>query len=76
MRSLYETMQRRTSEQAALLDASRAISSTLDLPTMLQRLAEQMGRAVDVTSTYICEWNARTDLVTVLADYYSCRGRR
>ena len=42
---LYETTQRRTMEQGALLEASRAISSTLDLPTMLQRLAEQMGRA-------------------------------
>ena len=67
---LYETTQRRTLEQAALLEASRAISSTLDLPTMLQRLAEQMGRAIDVTSTYICEWNPRTGCATVLADYY------
>jgi PAS domain S-box-containing protein len=68
---LYETTQRRTMEQAALLEASRAISSTLDLTTMLQRLAEQMGRAIDVTSTYICEWNPRTSYVTVLVDYYS-----
>ncbi len=67
---LYETTQRRTLEQAALLEASRAISSTLDLPTMLQRLAEQMGRAIDVTSAYICEWNPRTEVATVLADYY------
>jgi PAS domain S-box-containing protein len=68
---LYETTQRRTMEQTALLEASRAISSTLDLPTMLQRLAEQLGRAIDVTSTYMCEWNPRTGLATVLADYYS-----
>jgi PAS domain S-box-containing protein len=68
---LYETMQRRTIEQAALLEASRAISSTLDLPTMLQQLAEQMGRAIDATSAYICEWSPRTGLSTVLADYYS-----
>ncbi len=68
---LYETTQRRTIEQAALLEASRAISSTLDLPTMLQRLAEQICRAIDATSAYICEWNPGTDLATVLADYYS-----
>jgi PAS domain S-box-containing protein len=67
---LYEAAQRRTAEQAALLEASRAISSTLDLPTMLQRLAEQMGRAIDVTSTYICDWDASTGLATVLAEYY------
>lgn len=68
---LYETTQRRTMEQAALLEASRAISSTLDLPTMLQRLAEQMGRAIDATSAYICEWNPPTGSAIVLADYYS-----
>jgi PAS domain S-box-containing protein len=68
---LYETTQRRTQEQAALLEASRAISSTLDLTTMLPRLAEQMGRAIDATSAYICEWNPRTGCVVVLADYYS-----
>ncbi|CAG0929553.1 Sensor histidine kinase ResE [Thermoflexales bacterium] len=67
---LYETTQRRTIEQAALLEANRAISSTLDLPTMLQRLAEQMGRAIDVTSTYICEWHPHSNIATVLADYY------
>ena len=67
---LYEAAQRRTAEQAALLEASHAISSTLDLPTMLQRLAEQMGRAIDATSIYICDWNAATGLATVLAEYY------
>ncbi|GEM_PF-2212158 len=67
---LYEAAQRRTVEQAALLEASHAISSTLDLPTMLQRLAEQMGRVIDVTSTYICDWKASTGLATVLAEYY------
>jgi PAS domain S-box-containing protein len=67
---LFEAAQHRTVEQAALLEASRAISSTLDLPTMLQRLAEQMGRAIDATSTYICNWNAATGLATVLAEYY------
>ena len=67
---LYEAAQRRTAEQAALLEASRAISSTLDLPTMLQRLAEQMGRAIDATSTYICDWNQSSGMATVLAEYY------
>ncbi|HSD84799.1 MAG TPA: GAF domain-containing protein [Anaerolineae bacterium] len=72
---LYETTQRRAIEQAAVLEANRAISSTLDLPTMLQRLAEQIGRAIAVTSTYICEWNPRTSMATVLADYYGPQAR-
>ena len=67
---LYEAAQRRTAEQAALLEASRAISSTLDLPTMLQRLAKQMGRAIDATSVYICDWQAHTGSAIVLAEYY------
>jgi PAS domain S-box-containing protein len=67
---LYETTQRRTIEQGALLEASRATSSTLDLPTMLQRLAEQMGRAIDATSAYIYDWNAHTTCATALAEYY------
>jgi PAS domain S-box-containing protein len=67
---LYETTQRRTIEQGALLEASRAISSTLDLPTMLQRLAEQMGHAIDATSTHIYDWDAHTTRATALAEYY------
>ena len=42
---------------------------------MLQRLAEQMGRAIDATSTYICDWNAATGHAAVLAEYFSPHAR-
>ena len=38
---LFQETQRRLAAQTALLNASSAISSTLDLPTVLQRCAEQ-----------------------------------
>ncbi|HTP09894.1 MAG TPA: GAF domain-containing protein, partial [Anaerolineae bacterium] len=69
-RLLTET-QRRLVAQTALLNASNVISSTLDLPTILQRCAEQLCRAVDITSAYICYWNRETDTARVVAHYYS-----
>jgi len=64
-------LQRQTTQQAALLAASSAISSSLDLSTVLHRLAEEMGRAIDVTSTYILDWEPRTGTARVLAEWIS-----
>jgi PAS domain S-box-containing protein len=68
---LLQETQRRLAAQTALLNASSVISSTLDLPTILQRCAEQLCRGADTTSTYICYWNRETDTARVVADYYS-----
>lgn len=68
---LFQETQRRLAAQTALLNASSAISSTLDLPTVLQRCAEQLCRAVDATSAYICYWNHETNATVVVAEYYS-----
>jgi PAS domain S-box-containing protein len=68
---LFEAAQRNLAEQSALLEASMAVSSSLDLKTVLARLAEQMGRAIGVTSVYISDWNEQTCLSTVLAEYYA-----
>lgn len=67
---LRETRHRLTA-QTALLNASSVISSTLDLPTILHRCAEQLCRAVDATSAYICYWNRETDTAQVVAEFYS-----
>ncbi len=67
---LFETAQRRLAEQTALLAASSAITSSLDLATVLGRLAEQMCRAIDATSAYICDWKPETGTSTVLAEYF------
>jgi PAS domain S-box-containing protein len=68
---LFEAVQRSLAEQTALLAASTAVSSTLDLPTVLSRVAEQLGLALDVTSVYIVDWDAERQTSTVLARYYS-----
>ncbi len=67
---LFETAQRRLAEQAALLAASTAVTSSLDLALALNRLAEQMCRAVDATSVYIGDWNAEANTSSVVAEYY------
>ena len=46
------------------------MASSLDLATVLSRLAEQMGRAIDVTSVYIGDWDAEANTSTVVAEYY------
>mgnify|MGYP000619200867 CR=1 FL=1 len=68
---LFEETQRRLTEQSALLEASLAVSSSLDLNTVLQRLAEQIGRAIGVTSVYVCEWDQAASTAQVVIDYYS-----
>jgi PAS domain S-box-containing protein len=67
---LFQAAQRRLDEMAAVLAAGAAISSSLDLTTILSRLAEHMGQAVDATSVYICDWDPVMDTTTVLAEYY------
>jgi diguanylate cyclase (GGDEF)-like protein/PAS domain S-box-containing protein len=61
--------QRRLKEQTALREAVAIISSALDLDTVLSRIAEQMGQAVDATSAYISQHEPETMTSTVVADY-------
>jgi PAS domain S-box-containing protein len=68
---LFEAVQRSLAEQTAILAASTAVSSTLDLPTVLSRVAEQLGLALDVTSVYIVDWDPEAHTSAVLADYYA-----
>ncbi len=66
---LFADMQRRVVEQAALFAAASAVSSSLNFKVILQRLAEQLARAIDATSAYIAEWDQRLGTTTVLAEY-------
>jgi PAS domain S-box-containing protein len=67
---LYAEVNQRLTEQVALQAATTAISSTLDLNTVLSHIAEQMGRAVEATSAYICSYEPETMTSTVLAEYF------
>lgn len=68
---LYAEIKQRLKEQTALREASTVISSTLELNTVLQHIAEQMGRAVEASSAYICDYQRETMTSTVVAEYFS-----
>ncbi|MBN1659370.1 MAG: GAF domain-containing protein [Anaerolineae bacterium] len=68
---LHAETKRRLEEQVALRAAGEAISAELDLRVVLNRIAEEMARAVDATSAYICDYQAEADSASVLAEYIS-----
>ncbi len=70
---LYAETEKRLREQIALRKVGTALSSTLDLQTVLGRIAEQMGLAIDATSTYICAHDPDTMTYTVLAEHIGSR---
>jgi PAS domain S-box-containing protein len=67
---LHAETEKRLQEQIALRQAATAISSALDLTTVLAQIAEQMGRAIGATSAYICRYEPATRCSTVLAEYF------
>lgn len=70
---LFEAQQRQLAAQAALLNAARALASTLELDSILAALAGQLGEALDVTSVYICAWHAASGQSEVLAQWASAQ---
>jgi PAS domain S-box-containing protein len=70
---LYAETHQRLQEQIALREATNLISASLDLKTVLGRIAEQMGRAVDASSAYLCSVEAQTRASIVLAEYFGPR---
>ena len=70
-RTLLAETERRLKEQIALREAGAAISSALDLETVLTQIAEQMAKVVDATRAYICSYEPETETSTVLAEYFS-----
>jgi two-component system cell cycle sensor histidine kinase/response regulator CckA len=68
-RALLAETQARLREQVALREAGSIIASTLDLSSVLTRIAEQMAQAVDATSAYICSLEAEAMAYTVSAEY-------
>ena len=68
---LYAETRQRLREQTILREAGALMASTLDLPTLLSYIAEQMGRIIDTTSVYICSYDVDEMTATVLAEYFS-----
>ncbi|HJW82821.1 MAG TPA: PAS domain S-box protein, partial [Anaerolineae bacterium] len=68
---LYEETQRRVNELATLFQSSQAMSATLDLPTVLRQVVEQMAVAVDATSSYLLACDMKSRTATAQAEYFS-----
>ncbi len=66
---LLKETRRQLTAQTALLNASSAVSSTLDLPTIIQRCAAQLCHAIDATSAYIFYWNRENNTAIAVAEY-------
>ncbi len=58
-------------EQTAIRQAVAAITSTLDLPTLLHQLAQQMGEAINATSVLIHRYEPDTKRSEVLARFHA-----
>jgi PAS domain S-box-containing protein len=69
LETLQAEAERRLKEQRLLREAGVTISSTLDLESVLERIAAQMAQAVDATSAYICTYDDATTTCTVVAEY-------
>ena len=70
---LYQETQRHLNEQTVLYEAGAAISSALDFKTVLTQIATQMCSALNATSAYICNYDAKFTLSEVLAEHISNR---
>ncbi|NJN55638.1 MAG: GAF domain-containing protein [Anaerolineae bacterium] len=68
---LYAQSQQRLAAQTALQEATATITASLDLPVVLNRIAQQMCRVVGATSAYICSYEREQKSSTVLAEYFS-----
>ncbi len=53
LQSVSERALRQTQEMAFLLEVSHAIASSLDLPVVLERVSESVGRAINADWAYI-----------------------
>ncbi|HSJ55778.1 MAG TPA: GAF domain-containing protein, partial [Anaerolineae bacterium] len=63
---LFDAQQRQVRELGILFETSAAVSSSLALGDVLGTVAEQMARALDVTSCTISDWDPESEVVTTL----------
>ena len=65
---LYEQTRRRMNDLGTLLDASAAVSSTLDFGSVLELIARRLVDALDVERCLISSWDRTANLLRVLAE--------
>jgi PAS domain S-box-containing protein len=67
---LHAQAQAQLTMQMVLREAVAQISSALDLQTVVARIAEQIGRAVNATSAYVNDYDSDCMHATVLAEWF------
>lgn len=65
---LFDQTQRRLSEVSTLLDASAAVSSTLDFGSILQRIARRLIDALQLEHVIITSWEREANYLISLAE--------
>jgi PAS domain S-box-containing protein len=65
---LYDQAQRRVTELAALLDASEAASSTLDLSSVLEHIAHSLTNNLDAAQSIIMAWQSPRNQLVAMAE--------
>lgn len=68
---LYAAEKQRSDELAILFESSTAITTSLDLPAVLNEAAEQFLKVTNATSAYILSCDLESGEATVLAEHYS-----
>ena len=66
---LSRAAEERNRQLSALIGASRAMTSTLDLDELLEVVCRQAALALDTGSSYIYEFDAETDAMVWLAEH-------
>jgi PAS domain S-box-containing protein len=66
---LHAQVQRQLRVETVLREAASVFSSTLESEAVLSHIAEEMARAIDATSAYICRFDAAVQANVVVAEY-------
>lgn len=65
---LFEQERRRVTELSTLLDASAAVTTTLDFGDILERIARRLSMALQVERVAIADWNRAAHQLVTLAE--------
>jgi PAS domain S-box-containing protein len=68
---LIEETHQRLRRETLLKEAIGVFASTLDVKSVLSRLAEKLCQAVEASSAYICEYDRQLKSAKVRAEYYT-----
>lgn len=65
------SLQQQNITLSLLAELARAIAVPLKINPILNSVVQLTGKALDLTSMYICDWDEKTGLSSVLAEYIS-----